>query len=143
MQDGLRGYDFVEGFLSGPVPATNNKLRFVMAGRSTGGESQVLKYDDKVYDPFLSDTISRNINSSDLLTGWRSQGEVDWNAPGFRQGDEHPVVGVTWEDAQKYLRWLSEQTGQAYRLPSEAEWEYACRAGTTARLSFGDDDGAY
>ena len=74
VQDGLRGYDFVEGFLSGPVPATNNTLRFVMAGRSTGGASQVLKYDDKVNDPFLADTIARSISSGDLLTGWRSQG---------------------------------------------------------------------
>jgi len=74
LQDGLKGYDFVEGFLSGPVPATNNKLRFVVSGRSTGGASQVNQYDNKIYDPFLSDTISRSINSGDLLSGWRAQG---------------------------------------------------------------------
>ena len=72
-------------------------------------------------------------------TGWQPQGEVNWQAPGFKQGDEHPVVGVTWHDAQQYVQWLSAQTGQNYRLPSEAEWEYACRAGTKTAFSFGDE----
>lgn len=72
--DGLKGYDFIEGFLSGPVPATNNKLRFVLAGRSTGGASQVLEYDDKIFQPFQSDTIARAISTGDLLAGWRAQG---------------------------------------------------------------------
>ena len=64
-----------------------------------------------------------------------------WRDPGFEQGDGHPVVCVSWGDAQAYAGWLSEQTGQDYRLPSEAEWEYAARGGTQGRWYWGNDTG--
>ena len=65
--------------------------------------------------------------------------ENAWQTPGFEQTDEHPVVNVSWYDAVKYCEWLSKKDGRTYRLPTEAEWEYACRAGSTTHYSFGDN----
>lgn len=64
--------------------------------------------------------------------------ENAWRDPSFVQGDEdHPVVYVSWEDAQAYVRWLSSKTGENYRLLTESEWEYVARAGTTGPFHFG------
>jgi len=52
---------------------------------------------------------------------------------------KRPVINVNWDDAKAYIKWLSEQTGKDYRLPTEAQWEYACRAGSVGKYSFGDD----
>ena len=56
---------------------------------------------------------------------------------GWGRGNR-PVINVNWNDAKAYCQWLSDQTGKEYRLPSEAEWEYACRAGSTGKYCFGD-----
>ncbi len=66
-------------------------------------------------------------------------GKYSWRNAGFEQTDEHPVVNVSWNDAVAFCKWLSKKEGKTYQLPTEAEWEYACRAGTTTRYHSGDD----
>lgn len=60
-----------------------------------------------------------------------------WRSPGFAQDDSHPVVCVNWDDANAYAAWLSDRTGKAYRLLTEAEREYVARAGTTTPFWWG------
>lgn len=64
--------------------------------------------------------------------------QFDWNNYGFEMNDSLPVVNVSWNDAVAFCKWLSKTENKNYRLPTEVEWEYACRAGTTTRFYSGD-----
>ena len=77
------------------------------------------------YDAFVNDT------------GYEQDGGA-WRGPGFPQTDRDPVVNVSHRDAEAYVAWLRAKTGQPFRLPSEAEWEYAARAGTTTARYWGN-----
>jgi formylglycine-generating enzyme required for sulfatase activity len=101
------------------------------------------------YRRFVEDTGYRTEPETDGKGGWgynpqlrKCEGrkvQYSWRNTGFAQSDNHPVVNVTWNDSVRFCEWLSRKEGVTYRLPTEAEWEYSCRAGTTTRYHNGDD----
>lgn len=93
------------------------------------GEAEVTV---RQFDAFVSRT-------GYLTSAERRNGKKTWKAPGFHQNALHPVVFVSYEDAVEFCKWLSGKEKRTYRLPTEAEWEYACRAGTTTHYHWGDD----
>jgi formylglycine-generating enzyme required for sulfatase activity len=112
---------------------------------------QLGKYEVTVgqFRRFADETGYKTEAEKDGLGGWGYDAAVgkcrgrdvkfNWRNPGFKQADDQPVLDVTWNDAVAFCKWLSRKEGKTYRLPTEAEWEYACRAGTTTRYNNGDD----
>jgi len=70
---------------------------------------------------------------------WQQKSDASWRNPYFEQGDTNPVVCVSWNDASAFCRALSKSKGGQFTLPTEAQWEYACRAGSEGQYCYGDD----
>ena len=100
------------------------------------------------YAKFVADTQHSSQGGCYFRTGLEPELEIalSWRNPGYDQDHNHPAVCVSWDDATAYVKWVSKVTGESYRLPSEAEWEYAARAGTASERYWGmsaDDGCAY
>ncbi len=93
------------------------------------------------YAAFVKETGRSAVGGCFVIEGreWVKKANRSWENPGFSQTDDHPVVCVTWDDAAEYAEWLSGKTGRRYLLPSEAQWEYAARGGSTSMRYWGDD----
>ena len=120
-------------------PSANAPLHLVRIAQPFAvGEFLVTR---KQYAAFAAETRHQGSGCGVLPldgTSWKFDSALSWRDPGFAQADNHPVVCVSWDDAIAYASWLSKKTGRHYRLPSEADWEYAARAGDTAGRYFGD-----
>jgi formylglycine-generating enzyme required for sulfatase activity len=113
-----------EGFWLGRYEVTNAQFeRFVTAARYT------------------TDAEKEGWSSvwNESAGAWKNAANVNWRNPGFNFESNAPVVCVSWNDAQSYIAWLNQQGDGVFRLPTEVEWEYACRAVSTKVFPWGDD----
>ncbi len=122
---------------SGPVMIRLPKGRFQMGDIQGIGDSDELPVHTVELVSFAISRYPVTFFKYDAFCAATNRNKPDDN--GWGRG-HRPVINVSWQDANEYCQWLSKETGYTYRLPTEAEWEYACRAGSISSYCFGDDE---
>ncbi|MBL8269292.1 MAG: CocE/NonD family hydrolase [Steroidobacter sp.] len=120
------------------LPVHNVSIERVAVGRFEVTRAQYAAYVQDTGAPTLGDCWTHRELGG---TSARDR-QGSWQSPSFEQTDRDPVVCVGWHEAQAYAAWLSRKTGASYRLLSEAEWEYAARAGSATSYAWGEDAGS-
>ncbi len=117
------------------------KLRRIEAGKFKRGEEVEITrpFYIGVYE-VTNDAFRQFADEAKYKTDAENEDKMNWRKPGYKLEDDVPVVCVSWHDANAFCDWLSKKEDRKYTLPTEAEWEYACRAGTTTLYYFSDFD---
>jgi len=132
-------------FIMGTSPADIGRL---MSNKKRPGKADRFKAEEPEHEVEITQPFSMGVHEVTVGQFRRfvddskyQVGDDRWQKPGWEQTDDHPVIFVTWNSAVDFCAWLSKKEGKSYRLPTEAEWEYCCRAGKAgARFSFGNND---
>jgi formylglycine-generating enzyme required for sulfatase activity len=132
--------------ISPPQPFTadlgngaNLEMLYIRNGKFTMGSPPEEKGDEDERPQIKDVNISAFYMGKNEVTQAQWQAIMGNNPSKFQESGQNPVELVSWNDAQEFCKKLSQKAGRQFRLPSEAEWEYACRAGTTTAYSFGND----
>jgi len=120
------------------------KLLLIPAGTFTMGSPASQKDGEIIIETQHQVTLTKSfyMGRTEVTQGqWKKvMGTEPWKGEGVQEGDDYPAVYVSWDDAVDFCKKLSAMEGKVYRLPTEAEWEYACRGGTKTAFSFGNDE---
>jgi formylglycine-generating enzyme required for sulfatase activity len=133
----IRGSRFRMGDTQGIGQADERPVREVWVGDFWMMRTEVTR---GMFALFVEDTAYETGHNCWVFEGgWTEKTGLSWRKPGFEQGANHPVTCVNWHDARAFADWLASKTDMALRLPTEAEWEYAARAGTDTVYYWGED----
>lgn len=134
---------FQMGDEAAAAPADERPVRTVSVTASAVGAYEVTREQFAAFVVSTGNEPAKGcMTDRDQDGRWRYDPEASWRDPALPQTDRDPVVCVGWAGASAYAAWLSQRTGKSYRLLSEAEWEYAARAGSTSEFWWGDSPDA-